>query len=575
VYLKDLDSLEGSLRRLDAMAESAPADTMRRVFGVARASYKRLEYLVGYRAPDLVVALDGAPLPRVDDHVRGGVLPPTGLQVIEAALFPERAPDAAAIVHAQRRRMTPALRRLRTERLIASAADPEIFDAMRQELARIAVVGLAGFDATRSGNAILESAEALRGVRDGAAAYRPRRPGAALTRWTTLDSALAAGMAYLESHPGFDQLDRLRFITAFEQPISRALDRLQQSLGIARVGRTHSWSARASTIFADSALDPFLYAPSDARSDPEVVAIGRRLFLDPILSRGRTRSCATCHEPARAFTDGRKLAAVDPGRGQVRNTPTLLAASLQPFQFADQRAQSLEDQVAVVLENPREMGLPLPAATARLRADSAYRRGFATAFRAPPGRAVSERRIQLALAAYVRTLRGTTSRFDIAVRGDSTALTPSERRGFNLFMGKGACATCHFPPLFGGTLPPSLLEAEPEVIGVPSRPVIRNAVVDPDPGVAAKDGEAPHLHAFKTPTLRNIALTAPYMHNGVYRTLEEVVDFYDRGSGGGIGVRLPNLTLSPEPLHLTRAEKRDLVSFLSALTDTAYASTAR
>jgi cytochrome c peroxidase len=159
----------------------------------------------------------------------------------------------------------------------------------------------------------------------------------------------------------------------------------------------------------------------------------------------------------------------------------------------------------------------------------------------------------------------------MAVRGDTGALTTSERRGFNLFMGKAACGTCHFAPLFGGTLPPSLLEAEPEVIGVPSHPITRNATVDPDPGVFAKDGEALHRHAFKTPTLRNVALTPPYMHNGVYLTLEDVVDFYDKGGGGGIGVGIPNLTLSPEPLHLTRREKRDVVSFLEALTDTTYA----
>ncbi len=103
-------------------------------------------------------------------------------------------------------------------------------------------------------------------------------------------------------------------------------------------------------------------------------------------------------------------------------------------------------------------------------------------------------------------------------------------------MGKGKCATCHFLPLFSGATPPGFIEAEPEVIGVPARPDTVKATLDPDPGRYAVDRIALHRHAFKTPTLRDIALTAPYMHNGVYRTLEQVVDFYDRGGGAGLGV---------------------------------------
>ena len=151
----------------------------------------------------------------------------------------------------------------------------------------------------------------------------------------------------------------------------------------------------------------------------------------------------------------------------------------------------------------------------------------------------------------------------------SNAISPSERRGFNLFMGKAACATCHFPPLFGGTLPPAFQESEPEVIGVP-RAKTRRTVVDGDPGVFGLDSLPLHRHAFKTPSVRNVALTAPYMHNGAFRTLREVVDFYDRGGGNGGGMLLPNQTLSAERLRLSAREKRDLVAFLRALTDSGH-----
>jgi cytochrome c peroxidase len=252
----------------------------------------------------------------------------------------------------------------------------------------------------------------------------------------------------------------------------------------------------------------------------------------------------------------------------VRNVPTLLNAALQPFQFADQRSRSLEDQVAAVLANPREMDSPLDRLVPRLHADSSLAGAFAAVYAMPRDEAISARRVQTAVAAFVRSLVAVRSRFDRAVAGDTVAFTPEERHGFNLFMGKAACGTCHFAPTFGGSLPPALLESEPEVIGVPSLPVTAGATVDPDPGVAGYDHVPIHRHAFKTPSLRNVALTAPYMHNGVYRTLNQVVDFYDRGGGAGIGIELPNQTLSPAPLHLTRSEKRALVAFMRALTDT-------
>jgi cytochrome c peroxidase len=227
-----------------------------------------------------------------------------------------------------------------------------------------------------------------------------------------------------------------------------------------------------------------------------------------------------------------------------------------------------------VLGSPREMGLPLPAAVARLRGDARVTAEFASAFARPPAKAITEQTLMVAIAAYVRSLGTMNSRFDRAMRGDTVAFTDGARRGFNLFMGKAACGTCHFPPLFNGTQPPSYWESEPEVLGVPARPLSKPAALDPDPGVSAVTHAALHRHAFKTPTLRNVAVTSPYMHNGVFRTLDEVVELYDRGGGAGIGITLPNQTLDPEPLHLSKQDKRDLVVFLESLTDSAFETSA-
>jgi len=168
----------------------------------------------------------------------------------------------------------------------------------------------------------------------------------------------------------------------------------------------------------------------------------------------------------------------------------------------------------------------------------------------------------------VRSLHALSSRFDRAARGDTTALTTDERRGFAVFMGKARCGTCHFLPLFNGTMPPDFVGSEPEIIGVPEQPVVRGARLDPDPGRGGVDHEATHRFAFRVPTLRNVALTAPYMHNGAYARLEQVVDFYNRGGGSGVGAVVPSQTLPARQLHLDSTEKRQLVAFLNALTDT-------
>jgi cytochrome c peroxidase len=567
-YLRDLDSLEAAIARLSDAANAHRDEAAQRAFRQARAAYKRIEYRVGYEMPEAEVEVNGPPLPRVNEYGSDGVLPPTGLQVMEAALFPAPETKGDSVVGAQIRLLRPTLVRLRQQHTSGVDRDVWLFDALRQELARVSTLGLAGFDATVTGDGIRESAEALRGVREAAAAYEPGADDRARTQWAELDRRLGAAIMDLDEHPDFDRFDRLGFLVRHAAPIGRALTAYQSALGITRIRRPHTWSAETNTIFDAGAIDPLSYAPSDVSRDPRVVALGRRLFFSSALSAGGTRSCATCHQPGRAFTDGRRLARTDPGPGLVRNTPTLLHASVQPFQFADQRARSLEDQVAMVMANPREMNQPIGAAVARLRQDTAVAREFEAAFGETGPGALTERRLQVSIAAFVRSLPGFASRFDRAVQGDTTALTASERRGFDLFMGKAACATCHFAPVFGGALPPTLLESEPEVIGVPSRPDTAGARVDSDPGVAGFDRATIHRHAFKTPSLRNVELTPPYMHNGVYRTLEDVVDFYDRGGGAGIGIELSNQTLSPEPLRLSAREKRDLVAFLRALTDT-------
>jgi cytochrome c peroxidase len=577
VYARGLTRLDRSLARLDAALAGTDAAEVRRAFRDARAMYKRIEPFAEYYASSEVRALNGVPLPKAEDEDPETPLRPIGLQVVETIVFPTFDTTRRREGHELVSYMRAAARTLAQRGIDSMPGDAYVFDAMRHEVARVSTLGIAGFDATASGDAITESAEALEGVREALEPYRPRlerRDPAGLAR---LDARLAAAVLDLRAHGDFERFDRLAFLANYAVPLARALASAQHAAGIGAPAKPRAWSgtwsAGAGSLFDEQAIDPHFFASTDApRPTPAIVELGRHLFFDPRLSPSRTRSCATCHVPERAFADGRPRAELLPGHGAgrgARNTPTLINAALQPTLFADGRVRTLEDQATDVLGSASEMGGSLALATAAVRLEPRYRAEFVAAFGGEADSALSQRTLRLALAAYVRSLTTLRSPFDRAVRGDSLAMSRDAENGFNLFMGKARCGTCHFAPLFGGAMPPTLTENEPEVIGVPVRLRRQRAAVDPDSGRFNVRRIDQHLHAFKTPTLRNIALTAPYMHNGVFPTLESVVDFYDVGGGAGIGVKQAHQTLPTDSLHLTRAEKGAIVAFLRALTDTA------
>lgn len=568
VYARGLERADRALVELDATLASGDSVASRRAFRSARAAYKRIEVFAEYYGPDAARQLNGVPLPRAEQEDPETPLPPVGLQVAEVALFPRR--DSAGVAEVRReipfmRAAIAQLKRMGTDTM---PGDAFAFDAMRHEIARVTTLGIAGFDASASGDAITEAAHALRGVHDALGPWRDALKARSPTAFRVLEMRIAAAIAELDAHPDFDRFDRLEFITGHSTPLAHALADAQATLGIGPVPRPRAWSNRSPGIFDRDAVDPMFFAATDAsRASPAVVALGRELFYDPALSAGGQRSCASCHLPERAFTDGRPRARLLSGHGAVaRNTPTLINAGLQPSIFIDDRVRTLEDQATDVLGSSGEMGgsLQLAFETLRERGDG---RRFANAFDTPADSALTPRTVRLALAAYVRSLVAMRSRADRALEGDTSALSSEERAGFNLFVGKARCGTCHFAPLFNGATPPMLVESEMEVIGVPAS-LAAGAPVDSDVGRYRVRRIDQHLHAFRTPTLRNVALTAPYMHNGVFRTLEQVVDFYDVGGAHGVGIDLPNQTLPSDSLHLSRSEKRALIAFLGSLTDT-------
>jgi len=277
--------------------------------------------------------------------------------------------------------------------------------------------------------------------------------------------------------------------------------------------------------------------PPVAPTREELVALGERLFFDKRLSGDNTLSCASCHDPARAFSDGKRTSVGVSKRALRRNTPALWNLEGRAPYFWDGRAATLEAQALVPLTSPDEMGADLTALPAELAADSEYRERFARSF---PGEGVSGSTIARALAAYERTLISRSSPYDRYLAGDRLALTEQQRQGLVLFNGKAECMTCHNGP--------DLTDNQFSRVGL----------TGDDPGRAAIDPVSGPRGGFKTPSLREVSRTAPYFHDGSAASLEEVVEHYARGG---------NATVERDihPLALNEDEKAALVAFLRAL----------
>jgi cytochrome c peroxidase len=328
---------------------------------------------------------------------------------------------------------------------------------------------------------------------------------------------------------------------------------LSAAVGFAALAALALWPAERGAQ-AQQVADPLValkarfarpdFVPNPRGNPPTAakITLGKRIFEDAELSATGTIACASCHDPKLAFTDGEPKGKGVTNRRLVRHTPSLWNVAWSPLLFWDGRASSLESQIRFPIEHPDEMGSSLENAVDRFSRHESYVRAFAAVFpREDPQ--ISPRTIAQALAAYERALVSPPTRFDRWVAGDGDALSPSELGGFAIFTGKGRCSNCHTGFAF--------TDHNFYDIGLPGTDEGRGPII----GLAAAG------HAFKTPTLRELAWTAPYMHDGALATLEDVVRHYESG-----GVARPTRSGDlPQGLALTEQERADLVAFLETL----------
>jgi cytochrome c peroxidase len=288
---------------------------------------------------------------------------------------------------------------------------------------------------------------------------------------------------------------------------------------------------------------PPLNWPADNPYTPAKAELGRLLYFDKRLSADESVSCASCHDPKFAFTDGAATSTGIRNQKGGRSAPTIINRAYTLAQFWDGRAATLEEQAKGPMENPIEMGNTHDAIVTKIKGVAGYRPLFAKAFGSEE---IHIDRIAMAIACFERTVFSGNAPYDKYKRGDTKAMTPEQVRGMSVFFDKAKCDRCHEGANFTLNMYANL--------GVGSdKP-------DPDVGRFAVTKNPKDWGLFKTPTLREIAKTGPYMHDGSLRTLDEVVEFYNKG-----GIKNKNLDENLKPLRLNDQEKKDLVAFLNAL----------
>lgn len=566
-YLKaNLPAFISSTQQLQTAAQAVKAnDTAsvnraRLALANCRLQYKRVSFLLEYFFSHETVVFNLPPKYEVDEPDME-YQHPIGLQVIESLLYEDSVMQGHTTALLQQvENLTLSAEELPALLYQFTASENQVLESIRLELIRIIALYITGYDAPLLKSGMEESSVAMQGINEILTPY--------LTNYNGRDSLqryLIQGMLFLQASKGFDEFNRLTFLTGYALPLQQQLNNFAHTVQPVQPGTTPALNTMA-TLFSPGALNKDVFIKDSLTNNNELVTLGKQLFSEKALSGDNSRSCASCHQPGKYFTDGLPRNTVLNSQHVLpRNTPTLLYSVYQYSQFWDGRSKTIAEQAGTVLHNKDEMAMNDDTVVYRLH-NSHYAASFKNIW-ADDKDAISIPHVTLALAAYIKTLTPFQSAFDRYMQGDHTALSAKQQQGFNVFMGKAACATCHFAPLFNGLVPPLYNRSEYEIAGTTATDNFDNPVMDTDNGRYNYFPIQFYAKAFKTPTVRNAAVTGPYMHNGAFKTLENVVEFYNKGGAAGMGLQERGQTLPSLQLHLSAYEKECLIAFIQALTD--------
>lgn len=498
-------------------------------------------------------------------HKRTGA----GLILAELHMTDEEPPTREAL----RSLLAPAQEAVQRSRgLSAKLAQPDHFlFCERLQILNLAAIYTTGFECPDADRLVPELEALLSAGLEAHAAFNATYPSTPIT--PEHQRLYSAALEFVQAAPNdADAFDRYTFLRNHVAPLYRSVQDM-----IARYGVRSS-----STV--DYSLDPDerelfskgLYRAQDGKGVfgqvkdaadlKRLEDLGRQLYFDPLLSGNGQRSCASCHSTTMAFTDTTRATpiAFDHQGTLDRNAPTLINADLNHLLMHDGRHPHLRAQAHAVITDTREMGGNMAEVIDRVQRSTDYINGFAPLLKYTPRLdGVGMHHILSAITYFYTQQSSGLSPFDRAMQGKEE-VSQEVVHGFNLFMGKAECATCHFVPHFNGVKPP-YGSNEFEVIGTPADTAY--TALSEDRGRFDALPEPEMDHAFRTGGLRNIARTAPYMHNGVFRTLRQTIDHYNNGGGAGRGLDVPNQTLSSDSLHLSESEKLALEAFMISLNE--------
>lgn len=578
-YLTHLDAFQNDASAFkkaigDYRRGELKLDQLQLSFADLRASYKRVEFMLDYLEPqDVKDHINGAPLPRTERNApRLVILEPKGLQRMEELVYGEAFEAEIEDLFELSKILEYQLKPINAFAKKTPFSDRQVFEAVRMEIIRILSMGITGFDTPASDQALLESSVAWESL---VHALKPYLNGLGQNPLRSkIEDKLEGGLVQLQK-ASFDTFNRIDFIRDFAEPLYGLVLDLHLALHFETSEEIYRgqlpFNYKSKHLFSESFFNLQYYTGLKEDSSLKAKAeLGKLLFFEPALSANLERSCASCHKADKAFADGMAKSIAFDFEGTVeRNAPGLFNALYSEKFFHDLRADRMEAQMEHVIFSPKEFATNYKTIFQRLKSSKEYQALFEKAFPEHKG-AVNRHTLSQAIVAFLSELSSFDSPVDFYLRGEIQYLDPKVKEGFNLFMGKAACGTCHFAPNFSGLVPPFYAENESEVLGVFTSPL--SGHLDPDKG-RYKNGviqdEAPFFRSsFKTPSVRNIEYTAPYFHNGAYPDLSSVIEFYNHGGAIGFGVELENQTLPGDSLGLESNEIEALELFLKALSDT-------
>lgn len=561
-----LAELEALIHSIDQLETSTNPDR-KKLYHEAREHYKHIEFFIEFFSTrEAKYYLNGPLVPKHDQENGATVIYPNGFQKIEEQLFSDEQLDFGSFSKTVRE-LSAHLKNIQEYYQSVKVSDNQLLEMAQLQLHRIASLTLNGYDATLTLQNVKEAYWNFEGLEQLFNGFEiPAEKSAELAAiHQRIIHKLEKGKRFLKSNQNYEKFDRLGFIVEFIDPLNNDIIDFHNAAGIPWSAKKQALALRKKGLFTEESFDRRYFSMYfyDTLGLTEQIELGRTLFFDPVLSGNNERSCASCHKPDQAFADQLKGSqAFNRESSLDRNTPSLLNVMYQHSFFHDGRVEQLEEQVRQVIHNQNEMGSSLENCAEKLVQSDEYKSLFKAAFNTDK---ISAYHIQKAITEYEKTLISFNSRFDQFLKGDKKTITKREHNGYNLFAGKALCGSCHFFPVFNGTVPPFYADSEFEVIGTPES--AENKKLSPDMGRFKVTGLKEQVHAFKTPTVRNVEHTAPYMHNGVYSKLEEVVDFYHKGGGKAFGYPVENQTLPFDSLQLSPTEKQDLVLFMKCLSD--------